>query len=141
MTRLSPVSMPKGMGRSSPPKYQGTNKYTYVVNAELKTDKDVFVKREKWKDNHFHVAARDSKGHFIATKRWGKKTTVGTFVSKYKNPTRTLTVTSPKKYDMSKKRNQSMIFNRVKQKYGKYSFEPTSLEYRFTYDSVTGVRQ
>lgn len=124
----------------SPPKYEGRNRYTYVINAELKTDKEVFVHREKWKDSHFHVAARDSKGHFIATKRWSKSTRVNTFLSKYKNPTRTLTIDSPKKYNMESKRNQSLIFNKVQRKYSEYPFRSESFTYRYGYDSNSGVR-
>jgi len=124
----------------NPPEYKGTNRYTYVVNAELKTDKDVFVHRERWKDSHFHVAARDSKGHFIATKKWSKKTTVKTFESKYKNPTRTFILDSPKKYNMSSKRNQSMIFNKIGEKYKKYPIDSTTFQYRYAYDSNTRSR-
>ncbi len=134
-------------GRAKPPisppnqpKYQGRNRYTYVINAELKTDKDVFVRREKWRDSHFHVAARDSKGHFIATKRWSKFTTKHTFESKYKNPTRTLTIESKKKYNMESKRNQNMMFNKVQRKYGRYNFRSETFTYRFIYDSNTGER-
>lgn len=134
-------------GRAKPPipppnqpKYQGRNRYTYVINAELKTDKDVFVRREKWRDSHFHVAARDSKGHFIATKRWSKTTTKHSFESKYKNPTRTLTIHSSKKYDMTNKRNQSLMFGKVRKKYNAYPFRNESFIHRYTYDSNTGVR-
>jgi hypothetical protein len=124
----------------SPPKYAGRNRYTYVINAELKTDKDVFVHREKWKDRHFHVAARDSKGHFIATKRWSEKTRIHTFENKYKNPARTLTIDSTKKYNMDSKRNRSMLFKKAREKYGKYPFRQESFSYRFMYDSNTGKR-
>jgi hypothetical protein len=31
------------------------------------------VKREKWKDTHYHSVSRNSKGHFIANKKWRSK--------------------------------------------------------------------
>lgn len=135
--------MPKKVSHQAPqsPEYHGENRYSYIVNADLKSEeKDVNVRREKWADNHFHVAARNSKGHFIATKRWGKHATIKSFEYKYKSHPITLKVTSRHKYDMTSKRNQSLIFNRIKEKYSKYPLRDAKLTYRYRYDSGTGIR-
>jgi len=128
-------------GGDSPPEYHGENRYSYIVNAELKSErKDVLVRRETWKDNHYHTSARDSKGHFIATKRWRKGSTIKTFEYKYQSHPITLKITSRKKYDMSSKRNQAFIFNQVREKYSKYPLRDARLTYRYRYDSVTGTK-
>jgi adenylate kinase family enzyme len=134
--------MPKRRS-SDAPEYRGINRYSYIVNAELKSEeKDVLVRREKWRDNHLHVAARDSKGRFIATRKWSKKEghTIKSFEYKYKSHPITLKITSTKKYDMRNKRNKSLIFNRIKEKYSKYPLRDAKLAYRYCYDSATGMK-
>jgi len=43
-------------------------------HSKTKSNKPPFtVKRKKWKDGHYHVVARDLKGHFIATRKWHSK--------------------------------------------------------------------
>lgn len=130
---------PKSIKPKSP-EYAGTSKYIYVARANLIKESKVGVKREKWKTGHYYLAARNIKGQFIATKRWHTKPEAKKFIDKYGYIGRTLTISSPKKYDMTKESNKKKIFSSMTRKYSQYNFEIKSFEFKYTYNANTGVK-
>jgi hypothetical protein len=122
-----------------PPQYGGTSKYIYVARAKLLEGINI-VKREKWKTGHYHLAARNIIGQFVATKRWKNKPDTKKFADKYGYNGRTLTISSPKKYNMTSEINKKMIFSKMRKKYSKYNFEISSFEFRYIYNANNGQK-
>ena len=118
------------------------------------------VRREKWKGGKYWTVGR-SKGRFVSVARWTSRpvtfskedSTQYIYVTNAKlkdGQTRTLTISSPEKYNMRKKSNRKQLRDAIKKKYARAQIiketgsdiveQIKSIRYRYTYNAITNAK-